>query len=142
MHRECGTLVELGGRRAVGKMKATITQRFGDAGAEYDVDCDCRFLFFCEKVGEAEAEASSWRARYVKLIYEKDKVVPVCGGLPCFSKEEMEGLPEGYKYLGAAQRRCGYEVDGGLVTLRTEESLKGMYAAMERWLEGGDAQLF
>ncbi|KAF9878042.1 hypothetical protein CkaCkLH20_04618 [Colletotrichum karsti] len=52
MHRECGTLVELNPKtnRAIGKMKATITQRFKHPeGFEYDIDCDCRFMFFCEK---------------------------------------------------------------------------------------------
>ncbi|KAJ1337291.1 nuclear transport factor 2 family protein [Microdochium nivale] len=73
MHRECGTLVDLNPAtgRAVGKMKATITQRFrqpvtvtaalsttdaavkaaadNDNDLEYDVDCDCQFHFFCYK---------------------------------------------------------------------------------------------
>lgn len=138
MHRECGTLVELNppANRAVGKMKATITQRFGPAGAEYDVDCDCRFLFFCEKIGE------SWRIKYAKLIYEKDKVVPVCGVVPSFDTSDLEGPPEGYRYLGAAQRRLGYEIDGGLVALRDGEGIRKMYGAVERWLEGEDAGLF
>ncbi|EEY21637.1 catabolic 3-dehydroquinase [Verticillium alfalfae VaMs.102] len=154
-HRECGTLVELNREagRALGKMKATITQRFTsvDGGHAFDVDCDCRFLFFCEaqpvvdisqphtkadapngkvfeggmksSTGEAasddqqsdgaEATTSSetmerrsavdqepnatgatngnfqhqhqhhaqtaWKVRFVKLVYEKDRVVPVDG---------------------------------------------------------------
>lgn len=140
MHRECGTLVELDSARgrAVGKMKATITQRFGAPGAEYDVDCDCRFIFFCDRSAER-----GWRVRYAKLIYEKDKVVPVSGGTPPeFERRELEGLPEGYRYLGAAQRRLGYEIDGGLVGIRDRMRLAGMYAAVEKWLEGGDAELF
>ncbi len=110
MHRECGTLVELAGRRAVGKMKATITQRFREVdGLEYDVDCDCSFIFFCEKsvlattsaAGGKEAQqptkdsgalekeeeagaiaggaSSGWKAHYVKLFYCKDKIVPADG---------------------------------------------------------------
>ena len=155
MHRECGTLVELepSTRRAVGKMKATITQRFKEGGTEYDVDCDCRFIFFCEKVA-ASTDPSSWQAtgqgerhwswhvKYVKLIYEKDKVVPVNGALPKFEEDELDGLPEGYRYLGAAQRRLGYGIDKGLVTLRNKEGMGRMYGSVERWLEGGDAELF
>jgi len=61
MHRECGTLVELNqaAGRAVGKMKATITQRFRDeeTGAEFDVDCDCQFFFFCAKDARHQPQA-------------------------------------------------------------------------------------
>lgn len=92
MHRECGTLVELNlsALRAVGKMKATITQRFkigenSSVGLEpviFDVDCDCRFHFFCF----LDSDTNAWKVKYVKLIYEKDKLVPVdgkaCPGFP------------------------------------------------------------
>lgn len=160
MHRECGTLVELGpgNNRAIGKMKATITHRFqfdpaianasgtnntsgttgGAAMAEFDVDCDCRFIFFCEK----DPATNQWKAQYVKLFYEKDKVVPVDGfTAPRFSREELERIPRGYQYLGAAQARLGYQIDlelptaGGLLWSR-------MYGEMERWLDGHQVDLF
>ncbi|PYI34951.1 hypothetical protein BP00DRAFT_433271 [Aspergillus indologenus CBS 114.80] len=54
MHRETGTLVDLNPatQRAVGKMKATITQRFSwDDGVDFDVECNCRFINFCLKEG-------------------------------------------------------------------------------------------
>jgi hypothetical protein len=156
MHRECGTLVELNseGNRAVGKMKATITQRFsmpakqgrhlltptrddGEDEVEFDVDCDCRFIFFCEKDA-----ARAWKAHYVKLDYDKDKVVPADGkSAPVFSAAEMKNYPEGYKYLGAAQARLGYQIDLWLPTPRNEYWWK-MYQCMERWLDGQDAGLF
>ena len=46
MHRENGTLVDLNPvtGRAVGKMKATITQRFMFPEGACDVECDCRFI--------------------------------------------------------------------------------------------------
>ncbi|GJC81100.1 PEP2-like protein NECHADRAFT_97050 [Colletotrichum liriopes] len=144
MHRECGTLVELNPEtnRAVGKMKATITQRFTHPdGFEYDVDCDCRFIFFCEKEEADTAEAgdgrSGWKAAYVKLIYEKDKVVPVDGTLaPVFGDEVLAKYPAGYKYLGAAQSTLGYEIDTQLVTGHNLGSCEKMYRSMESWLEG------
>ncbi|KFA77503.1 hypothetical protein S40288_04251 [Stachybotrys chartarum IBT 40288] len=143
-HRENGTLVELNDatQRAVGKMKATITQRFmappaaDDASRSpiiYDVDCDCRFLFFCLR-----DDAGAWKARFVKLIYEKDKVMPVDGRTaPTFSREQLDKYPEGYKYLGVAQASLGYEVDLNLVTL-DERYWGKMYECMELWLEGND----
>ena len=156
MHRECGTLVELNttGTRAVGKMKATITQRFsmpprqgqhllspssddGENDVEFDVDCDCRFIFFCEK-----DVAGAWKTHYVKLDYDKDKVVSVDGKLaPVFSGAEMKNYPEGYKYLGAAQARLGYDIDVHLPTPRNDFWWK-MYQCMEQWLDGHDAGLF
>ncbi|KAK4139881.1 uncharacterized protein C8A04DRAFT_15450 [Dichotomopilus funicola] len=153
MHRECGTLVELNtaAGRAIGKMKATITHRFkfdpatGGNGAspdtetaEFDVDCDCRFIFFCEK----NPATKQWKAKYVKLFYEKDKVVPVDGiSAPKFSKEELEKIPTGYKWLGAAQARLGYEIDLDLPTAGGELFTR-MYGEMEKWLDGKDVDLF
>ncbi|KXH25245.1 catabolic 3-dehydroquinase [Colletotrichum simmondsii] len=147
MHRECGTLVELNPDtgRAVGKMKATITQRFKHHdGYEYDVDCDCRFLFFYEKVeGErgdgTEGEEKHWKAAYVKLVYEKDKIVPVDGvRAPIFADEVLARYPTGYKYLGAAQSALGYDIDVKLVTGGDKRACRKMYQSMERWLEGED----
>ena len=153
MHRECGTLVELNAAagRAVGKMKATITQRFsfppagGGGGAsadggvpsslepvQFDVDCDCRFHFFCLKDGAGE-----WRVKYVKLIYEKDKVVPVDGTrAPAFRKEVLDQYPEGYKYLGAAQRMLGHGIDDALPTPHDHVLWLDLYEKMEEWLDG------
>ncbi|ERS98524.1 hypothetical protein HMPREF1624_05308 [Sporothrix schenckii ATCC 58251] len=133
-------------RRAVGKMKATITQRFvnpGD-GIEFDVDCDCRFLFFLEKI-KGPAGDAAWRTVYVKLFYEKDKIVPADGhSTPALTAEEraymQDELPEGYRYLGVMQRRLGYAVDAKLPTPRNA-GWEAMYKAMEAWLVGDKAEL-
>ncbi len=157
MHRECGTCVDLNPetRRAVGKMKATITQRFaipGDpkCGVEpvvFDVDCDCRFHFFClEQPAAYAGGAPEWKVRYVKLIYDKDKVVPVDGKTaPTFSRDVLR-CPEGYRYLGAAQRMLGHDIDEFLPTIQGAEkgdshrSWLGMYEKMSQWL-GGDEDI-
>ncbi|GKT49791.1 PEP2-like protein [Colletotrichum spaethianum] len=143
LHRECGTLVELNPEtnRAVGKMKATITQRFKHPdGFEYDVDCDCRFIFFCEKEVDSFGDGGGrrdWKAAFIKLVYEKDKVVPVDGTLvPAFKEEELARYPTGYKYLGAAQSTLGYEIDIKLVTGQDLGSCEKMYRSMESWLAG------
>ncbi|KAK4223895.1 hypothetical protein QBC38DRAFT_36280 [Podospora fimiseda] len=151
MHRECGTLTELSREhnRAIGKMKATITHRFkfhpsnGASSAssepsQFDVDCDCRFIFFCEK----NPATGEWKAKYVKLFYEKDKVVPTDGvKAPSFARHELEKYPEGYQYLGAAQARLGYEIDLQLPTA-SGELWDRMYGEMEKWLDGGKVDLF
>lgn len=157
MHRECGTLVELNQAtdRAVGKMKATITQRFtqqpdsttGSAHEprggqlEWDVDCDCVFIFFCLR----ESKDRPWKTRFVKLFYMKDKIVSIDGThapeLTAEEVTEMESYPEGYKYLGLMQKRLGYTIHSTLPTPRNE-GWHNMYAAMEEWLQGGDVDLF
>lgn len=137
MHRECGTLVDYSAEhgRAIGKMKATITQRFQTPaslattdcpiGTEFDVDCDCRFIFFCLKDPEARGD---WKAKYVKLFYEKDKVVPVDGlHAPSFPKQTLHSYPVGYSYLGAAQSTLGYPVTKFLPTAGNHDSWFGMY---------------
>lgn len=92
MHRMNGVLVDLNlsQGRAVGKMKATITQRFTIDGIPCDVDCDNRFIFFCKKIG------NDWKIQWSKLFYEKDKLVPVDGKtVPQFPKEELSKYTEG-----------------------------------------------
>ncbi|XDG10638.1 hypothetical protein ABKA04_010253 [Annulohypoxylon sp. FPYF3050] len=151
MHRECGTMVDLNPlqSRAVGKMKATITQRFEIKGDEsagtdpivFDVDCDCRFHFFC-------LYDSGWKVKYVKLIYEKDKLVPVDGKTtPSFTKEALDRYPQGYKYLGAAQSMLGHDVDSFLPTLKGSKIGTAnplwleLYDRIGQWLDGGDIDL-
>ncbi|KAK0704322.1 hypothetical protein B0H67DRAFT_591102 [Lasiosphaeris hirsuta] len=141
MHRECGTLAELAADqgRAVGKMKATITHRFTFPESQFDVDCDCRFIFFCEK----QADTGAWKAKYVKLFYDKDKVVPVDGyTAPRFAPDELAKYPEGYRYLGAAQARLGYEIDVSLPTPHNNELWTRMYGEIEKWLDGKPVDLF
>lgn len=79
--------------------------------------------------------------QYVKLFYEKDKIVPVDGrSVPEFKTEELERFPYGYRYLGAAQARLGREVVKDLPTLREDEKFWDMYRAMEKWLNGEDVK--
>ncbi|KAK7949641.1 catabolic 3-dehydroquinase [Apiospora saccharicola] len=156
MHRECGTLVELSQShpdRAIGKMKATITQRFKTKtsqanvfcpeGTEFDVDCDCRFIFFCVKEKKPDTNArGEWKAKYVKLFYEKDKVVPVDGNrAPTFDPELLASFPEGYRHLAAAQSGLGYPVTRCLPTARNHGAWHAMYGKMEQWLAGYDVDL-
>lgn len=164
MHRECGTLVDLNPAtgRAVGKMKATITQRFvekknndktrfgrddatavasDDIPLEYDVDCDCQFHFFCER-SSTTADAAfkgDWVVKYVKLIYSKDKIVPVDGQrVPQFTPAELKPYPQGYKYLGAAQARLGHDMDLELPTPKDERRWLDLYGKMAEWLGGSE----
>ncbi|KAK1778778.1 hypothetical protein QBC45DRAFT_413385 [Copromyces sp. CBS 386.78] len=140
MHRECGTLAELGDSRtrAIGKMKATITHRFTEGGVAYDVDCDCRFIFFCEK----QAATQEWKAKYVKLFYEKDKVVPVDGQtVPKWDKSELSTYPEGYRHLAMAQAKLGYKIDMNLPTPHDDGLWKRMYGEIENWLEDREVDL-
>ncbi|KAL3464872.1 catabolic 3-dehydroquinase [Aspergillus heterothallicus] len=139
MHRENGTLVDLNPEtaRAVAKMKATITQRFNIDGIEYDVDCDCRFIMFCKKVSQMPGPPA-WKIKFKKLIYEKDRIVPVDGrNVPTFEKSELEKYPYGYRYLGASQAKLGHEIKTDLPVLNNEGFFE-MYKAMDTWLRGED----
>ena len=107
MHRVNGVLVDLNlaQGRAVGKMKATITQRFTIDGIPCDVDCDNRFIFFCKKIGD------SWKTQWVKLFYEKDKLVPVDGKtVPHFPPEELAKYTEGKLILRWAFGGVGCQI--------------------------------
>ncbi|EXJ74278.1 uncharacterized protein A1O5_02574 [Cladophialophora psammophila CBS 110553] len=138
MHRENGTLanVNLATQRGLGKMKATITQRFTIQGIAVDVECDCRFIFFCK------IEEGAWKAQYVKLFYEKDRVVPVDGKtVPHFPKEELDKYTEGYQYLAAAQNSLGHPILNDLPNAGNQ-GFFDMYKAMADWLQGQEINLF
>ena len=137
-HRENGTLanVNLSKERGIGKMKATITQRVHLKGIPVDVECDCRFIFFVKK------EGGEWKTQFVKLFYEKDKVVPVDGKtVPDFPKEELEKYTEGYQYLGAAQATLGHKILNDLPNANNK-GWYDMYSAMADWLQGKEIDLF
>ena len=114
MHRCHGVSTDISpdGRRAVTKMKATITQRFeglpcagGGEGCEADAESDCRFLFFWQKEGEdVKGMEGEWRARFVRHWYEKDKLIPVNPArVPQLNEERLKGYPPGYRYLAYCQ---------------------------------------
>ncbi|KAJ9610565.1 hypothetical protein H2200_005342 [Cladophialophora chaetospira] len=140
IHRENGTLanVNLAKQRGIGKMKATITQRCVIKDVPIDVECDCRFIFF------AKIEDSEWKAQYVRLFYEKDRVCPVDGvTVPdgIFVKRELDKYTEGYKYLAVAQASLGHSVLKNLPNAENKGWLD-MYKAMADWLQGEDINLF
>lgn len=139
MHRENSTLVDLNPvkLRAVGKMKATITQRFNIQGCSVDIECDCRFQFFCKKI-PSKSGSLEWKTQYVKLIYEKDKMIPVDGqSVPKFDEAQLNLYPEGYRYLGLAQSTLGHQVLPGLPILNNKAFFE-MYDAINLWLQGDD----
>jgi len=132
MHRENGTLADLNPKtkRGIGKMKATITQRFTIDGLQVDVECDCRFIFFTTK------ETGEWKTQYVKLFYEKDKAIPVDGSnCPKFDKATLAKYPQGYAYLGTAQAMLGHEILQGLPTMNNQ-GFEDLLGAMDEWLQG------
>ena len=143
MHRENGTLVDLNPStsRAVGKMKATITQRFTMDSITFDTECDCRFIFFCTKAPTSTSSGrAEWKTQYVKLFYEKDKVVAVDGkNVPSFSEEELGRYPVGYQYLGASQAKLGHKILGGLPTMEGKAFFT-LYEAIDEWLKGNNVE--
>jgi hypothetical protein len=117
-------------------MKATITQRFTLQNIPCDIDCDCRFLFFCK------LEQGEWKGQYVKLFYEKDKVVPIDGKtVPDFPPEELAKYTPGYQYLSIAQHALGHPILKDLPNANNK-GFADMYEAMGDWLEGKEIDLF
>ncbi|KAG2419164.1 hypothetical protein HFD88_002269 [Aspergillus terreus] len=141
MHRCHGasTDINTAGTRAVTKLKATITQRFEVNGTEFDVEADCRFCFFFEKVD------GNWGAQLVRHWYEKDKMIPATPAkFPAVDEERLRKYPPGYKYLAYWQEVTmgitilrdlpGHRRHVGTVSLEKHDLL---YRLAKEWLEGG-----
>ncbi|WYZ39486.1 hypothetical protein EsH8_III_001400 [Colletotrichum jinshuiense] len=140
MHRchGCSTDINPEGTHAVTKLKATITQRFEFEGAEFDVEADCRFCFFFEKVN------GRWGAQLVRHWYEKDKVIPANPAkFPNIDEEKLANYPPGYKYLAYFQELTmgvkvlldmpGHRRHVGTPNLEKHDLL---YWQAKDWLEG------
>ncbi|KAK7408072.1 hypothetical protein QQX98_009787 [Neonectria punicea] len=140
MHRCHGSTTDINveGTLAVTKLKATITQRFEVDGAEFDVEADCRFCFFFEKVD------GIWGARLVRHWYEKDKVIPTNPAkIPTIDEEKLKLYPPGYKYLAYFQEATmgvtvladmpGHRRHVGTPNLEKHDLL---YRQAKSWVEG------
>lgn len=140
MHRVHGSTTDIDAtaRRAVTKMKASITQRFDLDGVEADAESDCRFCFFWER------EGAEWRARFVRHWYEKDKLIPVDPGrVPVLDREKLRAYPVGYRYLAYCQEKVmgvkvkldmpGHRREGDNVCGKAHDEL---YWQCKYWLEG------
>lgn len=94
--------------RGVGKLKATITQRFvmktaGGEPCEVDVDADCTLCFFVEKKPSDDG-VGEWKAHFFKGFYTKDKMSPVDPRrIPELDDAKLSSFPDGYKYLAYGQ---------------------------------------
>lgn len=140
MHRchGCTTDVNPEGTLAVTKLKATITQRFVVDEVEFDVEADCRFCFFFEKI------EGRWGARLVRHWYEKDKILPSNPArCPEVDEEKARTYPPGYRYLAYFQEKTmgvkvlmdmpGHRRHVGTVNLEKHDLL---YRQAKSWLEG------
>ncbi|OBT92309.1 hypothetical protein VE01_09368 [Pseudogymnoascus verrucosus] len=93
----------------------TLANRFTMKDIPIDINCDCRFIFFCK------LEGKEWKVQYVKLFYEKDKVVPINGKTaPDFPKEELVKYTLRYQYLAVAQHSLGHPILNNLPNANNE----------------------
>lgn len=151
MHRVHGSTTDItpDARRAVTKMKATITQRFVVQGCEVDAEADCRFCFFWEKTDmREEGQGEEWRARFVRHWYEKDKLIAVNPGkVPQLDEEKLALYPPGYRYLAYCQELTmgvtvlkdmpGHRRDGGA----NGEKHDLLYWQCKKWLDGEEVDI-
>ncbi|KAI3391904.1 hypothetical protein diail_6644 [Diaporthe ilicicola] len=145
MHRCHGTTSDItpDAKRAVSKMKATITQRFVIDGFEVDAEADCRFIFFFEK------KDGRWGARFVRHWYEKDKLIPVNPArVPVLDEEKLKSYPDGYKMLAYCQEATmGVSVLKDMPGHRRHAGTPSgdkhdlLYRQACAWLEGGEVEI-
>ncbi|KAK5678028.1 hypothetical protein LTR17_027673 [Elasticomyces elasticus] len=124
MHRCHGVTTDIGldARRAVTKMKATITQRFEVDGCQVDAESDCRFCFFWEK----DAESGDWKAHFTDVSV-KDKLIAVTPDrVPKLDYEALKAYPSGYRHLAYLQEKTmGVKVARDMPGHRRENGAPG-----------------
>ncbi|KIY51896.1 hypothetical protein FISHEDRAFT_70391 [Fistulina hepatica ATCC 64428] len=104
-------------------MKTTITQRFTlpattpGKTCQADVECDNRFILFCQKLDDGQC-----KVKYCKVSYEKDRVVPVDPAkVPAsFDEAKLVRYSEGDRYLAVAQHTIGRRI-ANLTTFRNSQ---------------------
>lgn len=145
MHRCHGVTSDImpNSNRAVTKMKATITQRFTIDGCEVDVEADCRFCFFFERIN------GNWGARFVRHWYEKDKLIPVNPNkVPKLDEAKLDTYPPGYKCLAYCQElTMGVNVSKEMPGHRKHAGTASgdmhdiLYRQAKDWLDGKNNEL-
>jgi hypothetical protein len=133
LHFLGGSSIDLAGDRAIAQTKMTISQRAEVDGVVCDIVCTGRFYDFLER------RAGRWGIVLRQPIYEKDRLDPVD---PAARLELDPGLldrfPAGYRHLGDAQTRIGFDVKADMPGL-TGPEVEDLYARGARWLGGGPA---
>ena len=133
LHFLGGSAIDVAGDRGIAQTKMTISQRAEVEGVLCDVVCTGRFYDFFER------RAGRWGLVLRQPIYEKDRLDPVDPS----ARLELDGalleqFPAGYRHLGYAQTRIGFDVKRDMPGL-TGPEVEALYARGARWLEGGPA---
>jgi len=143
-HRVNGGTVDIAtsgkgkGTRALGKLKATITQRFvtqteqGER-CEVDVDADCRLCFF------AERKTDGWKTHFFKGFYEKDRICPVDPRkVPAIDDAKLNAFPAGYRHL-AYYQSATYQIKMDLPQSEGQAHDQ-FYKSFIKWLDGASIE--
>ena len=133
LHFLGGTAIDVAGDRAIAQTKMTISQRASVDTVLCDVVCTGRFYDFLER------RDGAWGLVLRQPIYEKDRLDPVDPGARLELDDALLAqFPAGYRHLGYAQTRIGFDVKRDMPGL-TGPEVEALYARGARWLEGGPA---
>jgi hypothetical protein len=133
LHFLGGTAIDVAGDRAIAQTKMTISQRASVDTVLCDVVCTGRFYDFLER------RDGAWGLVLRQPIYEKDRLDPVDPGARLELDDALLAqFPAGYRHLGYAQTRIGFDVKRDMPGL-TGPEVEALYARGARWLEGRPA---
>jgi hypothetical protein len=133
LHFLGGTAIDVAGDRAIAQTKMTISQRASVDTVLCDIVCTGRFYDFLER------RDGAWGLVLRQPIYEKDRLDPVDPGARLELDDALLAqFPAGYRHLGYAQTRIGFDVKRDMPGL-TGPEVEALYARGARWLEGGPA---
>ena len=131
-----GISIDLAGARAIAQTKMQILLRGPFEGVLCDATSTSRFYDFFDKRG------GRWAIALRQVIYEKDRIDPVdpAGPRPKLDDKLLAEFPEGFRHMGYAQVKSGWNPKRDTPTLRGPE-VERLYARGKAWLAGGPLEI-
>ncbi|KAL4981447.1 hypothetical protein BDW68DRAFT_196513 [Aspergillus falconensis] len=112
------------------------TSKKGRANGDFIMHRESKCLVDLKHQSQDEDHHQPAKITYLKVIYEKSRVVPVDGGTVLkFSKAELDMYSCGYRYLVAGQARLGHRIIMYL-SVPNNGGFEVMYNAIDAWLRG------
>jgi hypothetical protein len=125
------------GSKACAQSVGTISTRFRQNDAEYDLVSHCRLLSRLQQTSTTEGALGPWKMLSIEMIYVQDNIFPVVPPAlsqdPGFSKS-IAGRRKSYQLLTWVMEQRGYTINDELPGIDRPESARNLLGRNEEWV--------